>query len=504
MNGNEHRDIGDTASGGALVNVGGDASQERFWLSYGDVMALSGDYLAPQPDSDADRDALSADDLFTLARIPGADGTKVGSRDEIVCALKVMTVDEAFIDPRFEAGGEFAGFDFGRPGSSGDVERRVRDRYLELAATNDDHFLAPGGITHEHRPGRRAPFGSAILAYRHLHQLALEEACRLGRSRGDLSQAMAREAAAQHFLTDALTAGHMRTPVALIRRYWHARYPGFWDALQRRVAADTASCLRELAWALRPLPARFVHHATLGAVKRRTGGYPQLSVGDFLARLFHDWDNSHGLMTDAGGVVFGDGHVHYGTTRKFALAAARAGINDIEVAFELGTAGARVTGEPLYRTIRSATGAPSRAFLAESKLPRPSPLNAPQNWRAPDIETLWDAPIVGATGTTVGEALAEMMEPDDYLIRQLDSLGQGLVETYGLLAMPAVGGWLVRKGREAYHRGFVETLAAQPKQAILAVIHAADTGTAARTTEPSGEDPNYRATDGEPVGACNA
>ena len=484
MNGNEHRDIGDVASGGALVNVGGEAPGERFWLSYGDVMALSGDYFVPGPGGAAP----GGNDLFDLARVAGAGGTKLGSRDEIVCALKVMTVDEAFVDSRFQPGGEFAGVELGCCGSCGDVERRVRDRYLELAASNDDHFVEPGGITHEHRAGRPAAFGSAVLAYRHYHQVALEHAWRLGRDHGDVSHAMAREAAAQHFLTDAVTAGHMRTPVALIRRYWHARYPGFWDSLQRRVAADTASTLREMAWALRPLPARFVHDSTLAALTRRTSRYPELSVGDFLARVFHDWDNVHGLIIDSGGVVFGDGHVKHGATRTLALAAVRAGIDDIEVAFELGAAGARVTGEPLYRTVRAVTGAPGESFVAETRIPRPSSVNAPQNWRARDIDTLWDTPIVGATATTVGQALTDMMDPDGYFIRQLDRLGQGLVDEYGPLAVPVIGSWLVRKGREAYHRGFVEALAADPKQVILSTIDA-DAAVGARTADRGADTP---------------
>lgn len=112
MDGNEHRSIGDEAFGGALVNVGGEFADERFWLSYGDVMALSGDYLRPEPpvtlageNAHANLDALVPRDLFSLARVPGHKGTKPDTRDEIVCALKVMTIDEAFVDPRFEPGG---------------------------------------------------------------------------------------------------------------------------------------------------------------------------------------------------------------------------------------------------------------------------------------------------------------------------------------------------------------------------------------------------------------
>ena len=476
MNGDEHRAVGDAASGGALVNVGGTSAQEALWLSFGDVMALSGDYFRPGP-SATSRDDSHADagehigTLFSLARIPGQRGTKPGTRDEIICALQVMTVDEAFVDPRFEPGGEYADLTLGRHGPLRDVERRVRDRYLILAATNDDHFVTPGGVTHDGAAGAQ-PFGSAPAAYRRLHEAALEEACRLGHVGGDASQAFAREAAAQHFLTDAFTAGHMRTPVAQIRRYWRARYPSFWPDLQGRVAADTAATLRELAWAIRLLPERFLHDTTLAAVRQRTAPYPPLSVGDFLARLFHDWDNTHGLAVEGGDVVFGDGHVHEGATRRLAVAAARAGIDDVAAACELGEAGHRLTGEALYRAVRAATGADGHRFRPEAMIPRTAAHNPAQNWRAPDLESLWDGPIVGHHGATVGQALTEMMHPDGYFIRQLDRLGQSLVDAPGLLGIPVLGGWLARTGARAYHRGFVEPLARRPRQSILSVVHA--------------------------------
>jgi hypothetical protein len=103
---------------------------------------------------------------------------------------------------------------------------------------------------------------------------------------------------------------------------------------------------------------------------------------------------------------------------------------------------------------------------------------------------LWDTPIVGSTGTTVGEALTDMMQPDGYFIRQLDCLGQGLVEAYGLLAVPIVGDWLAHKGCQAYHRGFVDALATQPKQVILSVVRAGTVaaGTRAAAVEDPGHD----------------
>lgn len=218
----EHRAIGDAATGAALVNVGGESAEERFLLSFGDVVALSGDYFRPHGSPTPGLEHRQADPpradgsgrLFSLACAPGESGIRLDTRDEIICALKVTTVDEVFVDPRFEPSGQFADFRFHPGAARSDVERRVRDRYLALAASNDDHFVTLGRSDVATGSG----FGSALLAYRNLHQVALDQAWRLGREGGDVSRALGREAAAAHYLTDAFAAGHLRTPVAAIRR----------------------------------------------------------------------------------------------------------------------------------------------------------------------------------------------------------------------------------------------------------------------------------------------
>ena len=452
----EHRALGDEATGRALVNVGGDSPDERLMLSFGDVVALSGDYFAPE---------RPADGLFRLGAIGGAGGTAPRARDELVCALKVMAVDEVSADPRFVPGGEFSGYDFSERADRSDVERRVRDRYLGLAATNDDHFVAPGRSDAATGSG----CGAAPSAYRHLHERALDEAWRLGRVGGDLSRAMAREAAAQHYLTDGFAAGHLRTPVAEIRRYWHARYPRFWDRLQRRVASDTARALREVSLLLRLVPRRLIFDRTFGELTARTSQYPELSLGDLVARAFHDWDNSRGLAVE-GGVVFGDGHVDEGVTRELAVAAVRAGVDDVALAFELGRSGHRAPGNSLYHQVREATGVAGAAFRAEERIPRPTEVNQAQNWHAPDVETLWASPMVGATGPTVGDAIEEMLRPDGEFIRQLEGLGEGLAGSHGILAAPVVGPWLVGHCCHAYRRGFVEPLSQNPAAAVLDLV----------------------------------
>ncbi len=74
----EHRAIGDAATGKALVNIGGESLEERFWLSFGDVVALSGDFFRPGDAAATGRfaptDIPAADAserLSSLARIPG-------------------------------------------------------------------------------------------------------------------------------------------------------------------------------------------------------------------------------------------------------------------------------------------------------------------------------------------------------------------------------------------------------------------------------------------------
>jgi hypothetical protein len=462
MRSHEHRSIGNEATGAALVNVGGEAPDEQFLLTFGDVVALSGDYFCPS----GSRGARPGAGLFSLAPVAGRSGTRTATRDEIVGALKVMTVDEVFDDPRFESGGAFGSYEFSPRADRTDVERQVRDRYLTLAAANDDHFVAPGRSDASTGSGS----GSALAAYHDLHQLALDGAWRLGRTGGDLSQAMAREAAAQHYLTDAFAAGHLRTPVADVRRFWHARYPQFWARLQQKVASDTAKALREVSALLRLATPGFLYRRTLSELKARTDRYPELSLGDLVARAFHDWDNSHGLLVDGVGMVFGDGHIEEGATRALALAAARAGIADIEIAFGLGASGRAVHGRALYAEVRQATGANGDSFAAERCVPRVSDVNPVQNWLAPDVESLWESPMVGVGGPTVGSAIVEMLEPNGQFIRQLEGLGEGLAGTHGMLGVPVLGRWLIGHCCHAYHRGFVEPIARDPRPVLLGLF----------------------------------
>jgi hypothetical protein len=224
-------------------------------------------------------------------------------------------------------------------------------------------------------------------------------------------------------------------------------------------------------------------------VAARTRRFPPIGLGDLLARVFHDWDDDHGLIVDGGGVLFGDGHLDQGVGKQLAVAAARAGIDDVEVAYQLGASGNRLRGEDLYRAVRSATGAPDDTFRAQTWIPTPSVDNPPQNWQAPDIETLWNLPIVGTTGATVGMAAEETLRIGSEVFRRLDRLGPGVLELPGLLGMPVLRRWAARKAGHAYHHGFIHHLTQDPKATVLAIVDHEDR---AQSTATKQDGPAHR------------
>ncbi|MFP5316720.1 MAG: hypothetical protein ACLGI2_00305 [Acidimicrobiia bacterium] len=450
----EHRAVGNEATAGALGDLG--RPDRPFFLGYGDVVALSGDYFP-------------AGGLFGLAACPGELGCRPGTRDEVVCALDVMAVDEGTADRRFDRRGEFGAYRLAPEAARDAVERAVRDRFLALAAANADHFVDPWGSGGDSGPGP-GPAATAVTAYRRLHEAALDEAVKQGRHGGDLSRALAREAAAQHYLTDAFASGHARTPIAAIRRYWYDRYPRFWESLQRKVASDTAAALRELAPVLRLCSRRMLSRRTLAAVRSRTSSLPPVSLGDLLGRVFHDWDNDHGLRLQDGRMLFGDGHLGEGAGWDLAVAAVRAGNDDVEIAYRLARSRRDLRGEALYGEVREATGGAGvggRGYRTESFLPRLAPDNAALNWQARDLDELWASPIAGTTGPTVGEAVGAVLEPGGEVIRRLGCLGHGMVDA---IDVPVLRGWLAAKACSAYHAGFLAGLARDPRGSVAAVV----------------------------------
>jgi hypothetical protein len=191
-----------------------------------------------------------------------------------------------------------------------------------------------------------------------------------------------------------------------------------------------------------------------------------VSFGDLVAKVFHDWDNEHGLVLDDGSRIFGDGCLDQGVTRERALVAARAGIDEVEAAFESSW-----RGKGLARYVE-----------VEPRVPRLSGENPPQNWQAPDVDTLWDTPIVGSHGTTVGEAVSAALQEGEELPTRLAGLGGGMASSLDVPAVPGLRTWLGNKARHAYHQGFLSNLTTDPRRCVLDVVadHPADRRVPAR------------------------
>src|ERR1700744_2586275 len=201
----EHQQLGNEASYGRVYNLGTAASP--FYLTHGDILALSGD-------------VFGAYELFELAK--NTKKTKenegVGTRDEIIWALQdpriwEMRSDKSTepnpfkgqTDPRFTKGtGIYAGYDITQ-----EVKDEVFAKYQRLGSKNAGHFASPQG---------RDASGNTIYDpnsaggnYLGLHKIAIKKADMAGRADEGVDAALAYEAAAQHFLTDSFSAGHLRT-----------------------------------------------------------------------------------------------------------------------------------------------------------------------------------------------------------------------------------------------------------------------------------------------------
>jgi hypothetical protein len=248
--GSEHKHIGDQASGNAHTTLRYGSPPQ--WLSFGDVVALSGDYFA------------SYFDMNELARTP--DGrVELGWARWHCLGLKSDGVAE--------------------PAASPAQKKSVTDRYFALATRNLSHFSAGG---------------SAIATYAKGHSDALVDALEAGQS-GDKTiwrRALTKDAFAVHFLTDAFSAGHVRTPRADIKQWYDTNMSSSNDALLRYMARfifnrlDEREQLPPAVWWYGWI-SRLWGNELLQSDISKTGGEATntFSVGDILSLALHNHDN---------------------------------------------------------------------------------------------------------------------------------------------------------------------------------------------------------------------
>jgi hypothetical protein len=245
----EHIRIGDTAVPGQTIRLGFAADD----VTYGEIIALAGDYFESMRQlRSIANDQLLADEVrFALWKVNPAVRKKPSPRNDI------------------------------------DIEGRVMNRAYKLASRNETHFSTGSA------PGR-----SNREQYISLHADAIAAAHAQGRSamiRGSKWEAM--EAFANHFLTDAFSAGHVRTPRGQIKSHWSSLYPNFSANLVQMISCHMAS---------------YINHrdniGTLATVNKLTSGIIPIleakagsslsafSVGDLISMMLHDYDNLHLLQ----------------------------------------------------------------------------------------------------------------------------------------------------------------------------------------------------------------
>src|SRR6185503_6022250 len=283
---------------------------------------------------------------------------------------------------------------------------------------------------------------------------------------------MAMEAAGQHYLTDAFSAGHLRTPVGSLREYWGSKYPLFWYNLRHKMALDTAVRMNEQSnnpttWLG---TVNQMYEAISGQIEGMTASLPTVTLGDLLSKVFHDTDNANGLDVQGGGRVYGDDNLDNpdprNRTRSLAQGAIRDGNADVQLAHRLGgrsAGGQALPDNQLFTQVRSATRSGER-YLAETRMPAPASTEAPQNWQAPSLEDLWGKNVTGTRGPTVGAKLVEALQSGHEIRQTLEDLAERFPET-------EVRGSGNLRPRQAYRDGFLAPLVADPRGGLLHIIN---------------------------------
>jgi hypothetical protein len=480
----EHKTLGDNVTGGAQYDLGGhnaaiDASEynRAFRLTHGDIIMLSGDYFSPRDTrvNAQGQQEPDPDSLFLLGSIPSMNpGQNVGTWDEVVYGIKkALPSDPRFsktATPEHPNGHPWAHVTF-----SSAVIAAVDARYLRRAASNDEHFVAPTGTDLGPTAGDGKSAGGS---YRALHEAALLMAY----DQGTAASASAREAAAQHFLTDHFAAGHVRTPRSSIRAHWSAIYPLFWDNIRNKIALDVATWINDNDRIGNIATVDQIYTDVQGQVAAQTAAIPPMGFDDLVSLVAHDFDNENGVWVcnDIGvsWKLFGDGSLDKkdpnNRTREMCETAVRLGNADIVAAAELGAkkGATPLTGPQLFEAVRQKTAGPAAPsaskFGPEQILPRPDSARAAENgvqgWQQANIDALWQAPIHSATAKTFGDEITASMQGGE-LQHELAGMAEKFPEEQTVKSVFTV------HPRRGFTDGFLAPLTSSPKSGLLSIIN---------------------------------
>lgn len=254
----EHVEIGVRALPGQTATIFGYGP-----IPIGELIAISGDYFE------------------SLQQIQDVAHQGASGRAEIDCARHKVTVGGTCTDPTAEAA--------------------VSSRYEGLAARNWTHFSTGSPSGQSNRD-----------LYIDYHTRAIQSAWLAGMSPLTVQPAFpeALEGFGLHYLTDAFSAGHVRTPRADLRSHWNGIYPDFADHLITMIACYMASYLRDEEHLTTPvgLLVSGVHIGVYDApgiedaIRARAGTrLANFGIGDIISMAMHDADNAGLDVVSPGG-----------------------------------------------------------------------------------------------------------------------------------------------------------------------------------------------------------
>lgn len=170
-------------------------------LSYGDIIALGGDYYGV-PDSPISDGTTDADRLarFQAAFNDLALEQKASNCEDDYCANKLLEIFKGEADAHKQQG-ENSEVPARTAGAMFSITMYTSNNYLKLAIRNWDHFLPTSMVAYE--TGHSAAIAQAIKA----KKMATPKQRLEG-----LELAFAMNAFSDHFLTDMFSSGHIRVP----------------------------------------------------------------------------------------------------------------------------------------------------------------------------------------------------------------------------------------------------------------------------------------------------
>lgn len=393
----EHKDLGTEASGGARsdINIGTDAAPE--YLTFGEVVALSGDYFG------------SLEEMRLLAQTPEGRQKLRWTR--------WYALDQSAPEPALAPA----------------EKQAVKDHYYDLAAKNVSHFSAGGTADNTYQGQHTKALELAFQA----GAVAAQTAAASGVTHFDLQPAQTQEAFAQHFLSDMFSGGHVRTERTAIKAWYGTNMPNATEQLIAYMAHHIRTYIADhltSQYSTSELLAAFLGHVPniswlgklrlpsepeIGQTIRALGGkaLDAFGLGDIVSLAWHNAD-SQGIAVvseaDEAGVKVPGGYKWQdvgdkmlgssSATRAMVLAAMRASLAELQTAAQMGSQqGAGAQSKPMFQQAVAAM----QPFAAERYVPHANPSGG-----NPDMVWQWqflNKPMYDAVDTAVKTEVADQI-----------------------------------------------------------------------------------------------